>query len=170
MSISLQRKNKPWTEARRDAHNNNPTHKPHSEETKIKISAAQKGKPKGPQSAETIQKRVASLLGHNVSEETRAKISAANTGKRYKQKNPRPADSGANHHGTKWWNNGTTNKRSATCPGPEWTQGIAGEAFGKGKCRWTDGVTVKVSAESPGPGWVKGDLQKGKPKKANKIN
>lgn len=156
-------KGKPWSVARRLAHIKNPRRGPPSKETRAKISAAQKGKPREKRSLESRLKQSRTAMGHVVTDETRAKLSAANKGKTYKQKQPRPANSGANHHGTKWWNNGETNKRSVNCPGPEWKQGMAGECYGKGKFHWTDGKTVKVSAESPGPGWEKGDLQKGRP-------
>ena len=49
----------------------------HTEDTKLKISAALKGRP---QSSELIAKRSAALMGHATSAETRAKISNTLTG------------------------------------------------------------------------------------------
>jgi len=70
----------------------------HSEETKKKISAANKGLKKGiknpshsekmkgrKQSKESVEKRRLKMIGHSVSDETKAKIIAANTGRKHSE-------------------------------------------------------------------------------------
>lgn len=63
-------------------------------ETRVKLSAASKGRKYGPRS-----------------EETRAKLSAVKKGKTTWVK------------GTYWWNNGLENKRAIECPGEGWKRG-----------------------------------------------
>ena len=73
--------------------------KPHSEETRRKLSKVQIGRI---HSEETKQKM--SEITKNSSEETRRKISEAQKGK-------------------KWWNNGKINKKVVECPGAGWVPG-----------------------------------------------
>jgi len=64
----------------------------HSDETRAKMSAAKKGQPRAPRSAEHIAKLTAANTGRIRSAETRAKISAANKGR---LKGPLPAETRA---------------------------------------------------------------------------
>ena len=73
--------------------------KPHSEETRRKLSKVQIGRI---HSEETKQKM--SEITKNSSEETRRKISEAQKGK-------------------KWWNNGQITKKVIECPGEGWVSG-----------------------------------------------
>lgn len=66
--------------------------------------------------------------------------------------------------GTKWWNNGISNKRSVEKPGEEWVPGMlpfqTTENYGKTKNTkwWTNKTTKehKRSIECPGPEWKQG--------------
>jgi len=123
-----------------------------SEETRKKISVANKGKThsekskrkmsessKNP-SEETRRKMSESRKGHDVSEETRKKISVANKGKTHSEEHIRKLSevhkgnivseetkrkiSEANK-GRKWWNDGCGNcKRMIECPGEDWKPGM----------------------------------------------
>ena len=75
----------------------------HSEETKKKIS----GKLTGIKKSERTEKHKKKLSDS---------VKLAHDENRLSSKYPNLA-------GTKWWNNGTINKRSAECPGPEWKSG-----------------------------------------------
>lgn len=56
-------------------------------------------------------------------EEQKAKQSANLKGKPQPTKS-KEAQAKSGHAGTEWWTDGTKNKRSVECPGPEWTVGI----------------------------------------------
>lgn len=65
---------------------------------------------------------------------------------------------------TRWWNNGTDEVQSKTCPGIDWEMGsITDKSYGRpsppshiGKKRWHKGDLETVAFECPGPGWIRG--------------
>lgn len=77
-------KSKPWSKARRAAYeaNKNKPRKPMSEETKAKISAANKGKTVSEAVKKAHSERMKGRKNGPKSEETKAKISAANKGRK----------------------------------------------------------------------------------------
>ena len=74
----------------------------HSEDSRLKIAEAHRGKH---HSAETLRKISESSKGKHHTEETRWKIAEANKGKHL-------------------WNNGILSIRSRECPGEGWTRGL----------------------------------------------
>jgi hypothetical protein len=101
-----------------------------TEETKRKISQSNKGKILGPLSDEHRRKVSESLMGEKnpfygkkhdpeLMKQISFKISKTKKGKRPKnfEKNIE------SFVGSFWWNNGTINKRSKTCPGNNWVKG-----------------------------------------------
>lgn len=91
-----------------------------SEETKRKMSEAQKGKIISDEVRRKISKTkkgcFGTFTGKNHTKETKEKLSEMFKGKPFR-------GSHNNHKETKWWNNGQINKRSVECPGKEWNQG-----------------------------------------------
>ena len=99
-----------------------------TEETKINISLSLIGKKRGPLKEETKQKLSEALKGKNNpfygkthSKETIAIIAKKNS-EYFKGKKPKNLDW---LNSSFWWNNGSINKRSHTCPGKGWTRGRA---------------------------------------------
>lgn len=76
---------------------------PHSEEAKKLMSVAAK-------------KRPPFFLGKTHTKEVRTKLSELYKGKPFIGEHN-------NHQGTRWWNDGQTNKRSVECPGKEFIPG-----------------------------------------------
>jgi len=65
------------------------------------------------------------------------------------------------NRGKLWWNDGTSNRRSPTCPGEGWINGKipcgSGPKVGsKIGVFWNNGCANVRSEESPGPDWVRG--------------
>ena len=104
-----------------------------SNETKEKISKANKGKINKPHSEETKRKISESLKGKNnpnynkpLSDETKRKMKETikrNQNKKIKRKQRDEIK------GRKWWNNGIKTKMSYECPGDGWVQGRPGPLF-----------------------------------------
>ena len=112
-------KNKPWSEARRAAYeaNKNKPRKPVSEETKAKISAAQKGRIISDDLKKAHSERMKGRKNGPRSEETKAKISAANKGRKLP---PRSEDAKI--------------KQSISTKGrSSWTKGLTREQIKAGK-------------------------------------
>ena len=89
-----------------------------SEETRKKISDAQKGKTHTEESRKKM-----SESKKNISEETRRKMSQSSKGKTLSEETKRKiGDAGK---GRKWWNDGCGNlKRMIECPGDGWGPGM----------------------------------------------
>jgi hypothetical protein len=88
--------------------------KPHTQETKKKISDSHKGKKLTEEHKKKLSEVHISIKKGPHSQETKDKISKA-----HKDKNHFPPS----QKGTKWWNNGQINKRNVECPGEEWCLG-----------------------------------------------
>jgi hypothetical protein len=88
-----------------------------SEETKQKISNAQKGRPK---SEEHNRKNSESNKGRLVLDETRIKLSEA---ARSRTITHDYSKNSVAMKGRVWWNNGVVSRREKECPGPEWSRG-----------------------------------------------
>ena len=88
--------------------------KPHTQETKDKISKAHKGK----KLTEDLKKKLSDLhkgiKRSPHSQETKDKISKVHKDKKH---------SPPSQKGTRWWNNGQINKRNVECPGEGWILG-----------------------------------------------
>ena len=109
--------------------------KKHTEEFRAKMSAKMSARAKifantelgKKQRSETAKKRKGELngfYGKTHSEESRVKMSDkarinSNTDLGKKQR----SENGKKVKGKKWWNNGTSHKRSERCPGREWVAG-----------------------------------------------
>lgn len=101
---------------------NNPNFgKSPSKETRIKQSKANKGKSP---SNETRKKLSEALKGRTLSEETKIKLSKSLTGKTHTKESRQKI--GDAKKGKKWWNDGLGNSKiSLEPPGPNWVPGMA---------------------------------------------
>jgi hypothetical protein len=88
--------------------------KPHTQETKDKISKAHKGKKLTKEHRKTLSEVHTDVKKGPCSQKTKDKISKAHKDKKH---------SPPSQKGTKWWNNGQINKRNVECPGEEWCLG-----------------------------------------------
>jgi hypothetical protein len=88
--------------------------KPHTQETKDKISKAHKGKKLTKEHRKTLSEVHIGIKKGTCSQKTKDKISKALKDKKH---------SPPSQKGTKWWNNGQINKRNVECPGEEWCLG-----------------------------------------------
>lgn len=88
--------------------------KPHTQETKKKISDSHKRKKLTEEHKKKISKSHTGIKKSPPSQETKDKISKA-----LKNRNHFPPS----QKGTKWWNNGQINRRNVECPGEEWFLG-----------------------------------------------
>ncbi len=88
--------------------------RPHTQETKDKISKAHKGKKLTKEHKKTLSKMHIGVKKGPCSQKTKDKISRAHKDKKH---------SPPSQKGTKWWNNGQINKRNVECPGEEWCLG-----------------------------------------------
>ena len=98
----------------------------HSEETKRKVSDANKGRT---QSEETRKKRSEALKGKPLSEETKRKMSEVRKGKSnafygksHSEETKRKLSE--KRQNVKWWNDGQMNKIVIKCPGDGWVPGM----------------------------------------------
>ena len=88
--------------------------RPHTQETKNKISKAHKGKKLTKEHRKTLSEVHTDVKKGPCSQKTKDKISKAHKDKKH---------SPPSQKGTKWWNNGQINKRNVECPGEEWCLG-----------------------------------------------
>ena len=88
--------------------------RPHTQETKDKISKAHKGKKLTKEHKKTLSEVHIGVKKGPCSQKTKDKISRAHKDKKH---------SPPSQKGTKWWNNGQINKRNVECPGEEWCLG-----------------------------------------------
>lgn len=89
--------------------------KPHTQQTKKKISSSHKGKKLTEEHKKKLSLSHVGIKKGTPSKKTKDKIS-----KSLKNKNHIPPS----QKGTRWWNNGQVNKRSVKCPGDEWILGV----------------------------------------------
>lgn len=85
-------------------------------------------------------------VGRKYSQETRDRIRLKAIGRKHNEKIKK--EQSLRNKNRIWWNNGTENKFSRECPGPEW---VKGRGF-----YWTDGKEETISIQCPGPEWVRG--------------
>lgn len=103
--------------------------KTHTDETKAKMSAWQKGVPKP---AEATAKMRKSLTGRKLTDEARAAISRGHQGLKFTDEHK--ATIAADKLGRKWWNKDGASKSQRECPGEGWMPGRAkGPNFGRKK-------------------------------------
>jgi hypothetical protein len=88
--------------------------KPHTQETKDKISKAHKGKKLTEEHKKKLTESHIGIKKGTCSQKTKDKISRAHKDKKHYPPSQK---------GTKWWNNGQINKRNVECPGEEWCLG-----------------------------------------------
>ena len=127
--------------------------RPHSDETKQKLSNINKGKKLKSPSTSTKEKISAALTGRTrpeFSDQWKLNLSIASKGR----KNSSSC--------LPWWNNGQINKRSSESPGPNWVKGQLKKSKisrgSTGMSWWNNGLTNKLSFSCPGEEWEKGRI------------
>lgn len=87
----------------------------HTNETKIKMSIASKGKSKSEKHKMAMRKPK--------SEKHKLNLAKANLGKTRSDQSRQSAKDAMQIRGMKWWNNGIQNRRTGICPGDGWHPG-----------------------------------------------
>lgn len=108
----------------------------HSAETRQKIAEALSGENNpffGKHHSEDTRRKMSESLsceknpffGKHLPTETRQKMSESHKGKRHSEYTRQKMSMSLKgfYKGTRWWNNGISNKRSRECPGEGWTRG-----------------------------------------------